>query len=84
MDTTCPRCHHQIPNDRFPGKYQGALSRTDGETMVCAACGNDEGVKQRAGELETQLDWPVTVDQAWYDLSMGVLATPPPLGGRVD
>jgi hypothetical protein len=70
MDTTCRRCGHHVPNDQFPGEYPGALSRTEGpDVTVCGPCGNDEGVKQRSGVLEARDEWPIVVDQKWYDVA---------------
>jgi hypothetical protein len=42
---TCPRCGHYIPNDETPGLYPGALSREDGKTEICSACGREEGLR---------------------------------------
>lgn len=38
----CPRCDGPVPCAATPGAYDGALSRADGETEVCSACGVDE------------------------------------------
>lgn len=58
----CPRCveHNWIPNNKNPGLYPGALSRTDNETEVCSACGEDEAmVWFQKGNCQPQSEWPV-------------------------
>lgn len=42
----CPRCGHYIPNDKEPGAYPGALSRTDNKTEICSACGLEEAMQE--------------------------------------
>lgn len=42
---SCPRCGGPIPNAKTPGLYPGPLSRMDGGTEVCAACGLDEALR---------------------------------------
>lgn len=68
-NTDCPRCGHQIPNDKTPGAYPGALSRTDNTTEVCSACGTHEALQQfssadRSCTPITQ--WPVEVPSHFY------------------
>lgn len=59
MTTTCPRCLHQIPNDKQPGAYMGAISRRDNTTEVCSACGTEEAMIQfGGGDLSTEV-WPL-------------------------
>jgi hypothetical protein len=57
----CPRCQRQhIPNNITPGKYPGALSRTDNKTEVCRACGLEEAMLVFAfKELQPVSSWPV-------------------------
>lgn len=45
MSPTCPRCGGQIPNDKTPGAYPGALSRRDNTTEICSKCGVDEAME---------------------------------------
>lgn len=40
----CPRCEGYIPTNATPGLYPGALSRTDNETYICSACGEEEAL----------------------------------------
>jgi hypothetical protein len=59
---TCPRCseHEWIPNNKQPGAYMGALSRTDNKTEICSNCGEDEALKDYFdGGCEPQTAWPV-------------------------
>lgn len=46
LNLVCPRCGHLIPNDAYPGRYPGALSRWDSKTEVCSDCGQDEAMLQ--------------------------------------
>jgi hypothetical protein len=55
----CPRCLGPIPDAQNPGRYPGALSRTDNETEVCSDCGTAEGLLVFAGTLTPQSEWPV-------------------------
>lgn len=58
-NTLCPRCLHQIPNDKTPGAYMGAMSRKDNQTEVCSACGTEEALIQfSGGDLATEV-WPI-------------------------
>lgn len=58
MDTTCPRCLHNIPNDDLPGKYPGAISRIDDKTEICSVCGLDEAIPGGNGVL-SKMSWPI-------------------------
>jgi predicted RNA-binding Zn-ribbon protein involved in translation (DUF1610 family) len=40
----CPSCGGFIPNNQYPGKYPGALSRKDNKTEICSSCGIDEAL----------------------------------------
>jgi hypothetical protein len=40
----CPSCGGFIPNNQYPGKYPGALSRKDNKTEICSACGTREAL----------------------------------------
>lgn len=62
VNLVCPRCGHYIPNDETPGKYIGAMSRTDNKTEVCSACGTEEGLVQFSDpehKVTPQSAWPV-------------------------
>lgn len=58
-NTTCPRCLHQIPNDKTPGAYMGAVSRRDNKTEVCSACGTEEAMIQFGGGSLDDEQWPL-------------------------
>jgi predicted RNA-binding Zn-ribbon protein involved in translation (DUF1610 family) len=59
VNTICPRCGHQIPNDKTPGAYMGAMSRKDNQTEVCSPCGTEEAILQFSGfDLDSE-DWPI-------------------------
>lgn len=53
----CPRCGGYIPNSKEPGRYPGAMSRTDNETEVCSNCGTSEAMEQYYGTLTPQSEW---------------------------
>lgn len=58
----CPRCteHSWIPNNKTPGMYPGAISRTDNRTEICSACGEDEALLDFfRGGCQPQSKWPV-------------------------
>lgn len=56
----CPRCSGGIPNNADRGRYVGALSRTDNETIVCSQCGHDEALEQwLTSEPQPQSEWAV-------------------------
>lgn len=62
----CPRCGRGIPNDRDRGAYRGALSRVDGVSEICSACGAHEallGYHRGSGITEI---WPVQVPEEFY------------------
>ena len=40
----CPKCLSWIPNNEYPGAYPGAISRRDGKTEICSACGMAEAM----------------------------------------
>jgi len=56
----CPRCSGGVPNHADRGRYVGALSRTDNQTIVCSSCGHNEANEQlAAGEPMPQSEWAV-------------------------
>ena len=40
----CPRCDGFIPSNLTPGRYPGAISRTDNKTEICSDCGHEEAM----------------------------------------
>ncbi len=62
----CPRCGHSIPNDGEPGAFMGALSRADGMTEVCSACGRHEAFLGYRRGAPVEEDWPVEVPSEFY------------------
>lgn len=60
-DLLCPRCQErQIPNNKTPGAYPGAISRADNETEICSDCGHDEAMKDFLnGGCEPKEAWPI-------------------------
>lgn len=51
----CPRCEGYIPSNLTPGRYPGALSRTDNVTEICSDCGREEATHM----LVYKSIWPV-------------------------
>lgn len=57
----CPRCLGAVPNAAHPGKYPGALSRTDNKTEICSDCGVREALEQHSvGQPAPQEKWGIT------------------------
>ena len=52
----CPRCHGFIPTNLTPGRYPGAISRTDNKTEICSDCGREEAMSV----LDLEALWPVS------------------------
>lgn len=52
----CPRCEGYIPCNENPGKYPGAISRTDDVTEICSDCGTEEAMLA----LFPIYSWPIT------------------------
>lgn len=57
----CPRCQDSwIPNNSQPGKYPGAISRSDNKTEICSACGEEEAIQDfYEGGCTQPSQWPV-------------------------
>lgn len=60
----CPRCNGFIPDNEEPGAYIGALSRKDGVSEICSACGTEEAFAQHRGHTLVNEDWPIKSDRA--------------------
>lgn len=58
----CPRCSDNwIPTNEQPGAYPGAISRADNATEICSVCGQDEAMRNYAGDGTQPVSaWPVT------------------------
>ena len=65
----CPRCGGFIPNNKTPGAYPGALSRTDNSTYVCSECGRIEAAEDAGGHgAMPQFYWYINDEQRkWVD-----------------
>lgn len=57
----CPRCNDNfIPNNTHPGKYPGAISRTDNKTEICSECGHEEAIEDyKDGGCTPISEWPL-------------------------
>ena len=61
-ENRCPRCWGLIPNNLEPGKYRGAMTRSDDEgTEVCSFCDMEEAIAEEAGHdlFEERMCWPI-------------------------
>lgn len=57
----CPRCLGAIPTAAHPGKFPGALSRTDNKTEICSDCGVREALEHFSiGQPMPQQKWGTT------------------------
>ena len=52
----CPRCDGFIPSNLTPGRYPGAISRTDNKTEICSDCGHEEAMSL----FHLEALWPVS------------------------
>lgn len=59
----CPRCHGFIPSNLTPGRYPGAISRTDNKTEICSDCGREEATSLFALEAL----WPVSGQDGFHE-----------------
>lgn len=56
----CPTCSGFIPNNTQIGAYVGAISRRDGKTEICSACGTREALEDIISHRQLQFIEPET------------------------
>jgi hypothetical protein len=65
----CPRCWHQIPDDRQPGAHPGPLSSIGSDRWqfeICEACGRHEAALLSSKQVYVRAQWPVEVPPEFY------------------